>query len=104
MSSLPKKNSRVVHLFNKPYRYLIKYNFGADQTSLFIQENKDEPGNVLKLNADMVYPAFSAGIKPGDIVEVIRQAIEAGWEPSKKGSLVRMTGKYFDCSKRESNV
>jgi|ERR1700722_4119800 len=109
--SIPKKGSRRVHLHDKAYRYVFNCYGGEEpHVSLFIQEDCDEPGNVLQVNLDSVliesgalpdvrnFPNIdmgSLGLGPGDIVELIGLSRIAGWEPSKKGPAVKFDREFI---------
>ena len=85
-------------LDGKSYRYLIRQKSGDDSALLFIQEDVKEPGNLIEIDGDTIYPTSGNGfgIGPADVKEVIRQSIMAGWEPSKKGPPVRRLVKSYD--------
>lgn len=102
--TMPKKGTRRVHVHDKAYRYTFKSYGGEDfNISVFVQEDCDEPGNVLQIDLDKVSLTDQSlsehctrgwGIRPGDVVQLIRQSIEAGWEPSKKGPAVKLKHEY----------
>jgi hypothetical protein len=120
---MPKKGTRRVHVHDKAYRYLFKCYGGEEpHVSVFVQEDCDEPGNVLQINLDRVniedssLPDFSNGcdcghhndvigrygLGPGDIAELIKLSQIAGWEPSKKGPAVRFEKDFIiDRDKRK---
>ena len=88
MSSLPKKNSRVVVFQDKSYRWTIRKS--DDKLFLFVQEDCDEPGNLLNIEMNDQTNGDGYGIGNSDVVKEIAKALALGWEPSKKGPPVRL--------------
>jgi hypothetical protein len=82
--SIPHKNSRVVVVDGKSFRYHVKIdniNDHPDQRklTLTIQENVEFPGK-----AHQTSERYFGAITPSYVCETIRQAIKYGWNPSSK--------------------
>jgi hypothetical protein len=99
--SFPKKRTRTVDVDNKTYRYLISGLF------LFIQEDCKNPGRLLSVNMDNVFPASgtNGGLGPGDVRKIILLSIANGWSPSEKGApfISKVTFNQDDQEKQGEN-
>lgn len=82
---IPHRKSRPVFVDQKPFRFMVKETPVPDhldqlEISVTVQEAVDNPGRVLQFRLPYKYPVGSTVVRT-----VIRQAIEAGWEPNARG-------------------
>lgn len=82
---IPRKKSRRVDVDGKPFRYLVKETHIAGhrdqkELSVTVQEDVEEPGNVLQWR----WP-YGCGVTAEDVRAGVRTAIQQGWVPSARG-------------------
>lgn len=94
--AIPKKGSRTITVENDIYRWLIRrkatYNqsdYGIGRIHVAIEHAKN-PGTMLLIYTDREHPKDwntknVHPVTPSDVLNWIRQALELGWEPQKKG-------------------
>ncbi len=83
---IPVKGSRTTEVDGRVFRYLVKETHvleHADQKelSVTIQEDVEDPGNVLQFRA-----GYGSPVSPGYIALAVRHAFALGWVPSKRGA------------------
>jgi hypothetical protein len=93
---IPRKGSRLIEVDGKQYRYLIKESNieghkDQKELSVTVQEDTDKPGNVVQFRV-----GYGAALYPRDIEYNIREAQKKGWNPSKRGSAIRLDWKWID--------
>lgn len=106
--ALPKKKSRIINIDGNQYRWLVGPNDGYN---VFVAEKEGVAGQKIEVYFDTEidkywteFPNISGLnlkiLKPKDAAFIIRQALEQGWEPEKKGSPVVFDWKNDIVTKR----
>lgn len=93
---IPQKGSRSIEVDGRSYRYLIKESHieghkDQKELSVTIQEDAEKPGNVVQFRV-----GYGAALTPRDIEYNIREAQKRGWNPSRRGSAVKVDWKWVD--------
>lgn len=98
--AIPKKGTRKITVYELNFRWLIRrkatytqtnYGIGKLHVAVELEEN---PGTCLFIYTDRKHPNDTESeivntIKPSDISNWIKQALELGWDPSKNGKPFR---------------
>lgn len=106
--ALPKKNSRLINIDSVQYRWMVGPN---DDYNVFYAEKEGLDGQKIEaffntyINSS--WPKFPTAndmrlkiLKPKDAASIIRQALEQGWEPEKKGVTIVFDWKDDNIIKR----
>lgn len=89
--SLPKKKSRLVDVDGQPYRFIVRESYAhlapsESELMVTVQREDDQPGRVLQFCL-----SHGSSVTPGLIQSIVRQAFQAGWNPSDRGSAFQLT-------------
>lgn len=91
--TLPKKKSRIINIDGVKYRWMVGPNDGYN---VFVAEKEHIKGLKIQVHFDIEVNRSSSEfsdtnnlnlkiLKPKDAETIIRQALNDGWEPEKKG-------------------
>jgi hypothetical protein len=91
MMGIPRKRSRHIEVDGRAYLYFVKETHVPDhkdqkELSVTIQEDVENPGNVLQFRA-----SWGFGITNLFIASAVKSALKQGWVPNKRGLAFTLT-------------